>query len=92
MVKNKSKKTKNQPKEEEVEQQEEETPAEDSQPVQETKKVVQKKVEPVAKVEEKEESDIDDWDAADSDELVAKMDKKDVIVLENNEEDNNLAA
>ena len=71
---------------------EEEKPAEQDEEVKETKKV--EKTEDNKKVEakvESEESEIDDWDAADSDELAAKLDKKDLVVLENNDEDSNLA-
>jgi hypothetical protein len=54
----------------------------------EDENIIEKKVEKPA---EDEESEIDDWDAADSDELAAKLDKKDVMVLENNQEDESLA-
>lgn len=54
----------------------------------EDENIVEKKEEKPA---EDEESEIDDWDAADSDELAAKLDKKDCMVLEDNQEDNNLA-
>jgi len=50
--------------------------------------IVEKKVEKPA---EDEESEIDDWDAADSDELAAKLDKKEVIVLDSHLEDDDLA-
>ena len=71
---------------------EEEKPVEQNEEVKETKK--EEKVEDNKKAEakvESEESEIDDWDAADSDEIAAKLDKKALIVLEDNEEDNNLA-
>jgi translation initiation factor 5B len=48
-------------------------------------KVVEKKVQ-----EPEEDSEVDDWETADIDEIADKLDKKDVIVIENNEEDNNL--
>lgn len=50
------------------------------------------------KVEEKkaqapsEDSEVDDWETADLDEIADKLDKKDVIVIDNEEEDTNLAA
>ena len=56
-------------------------PVEEVKETKKEEKVEEKKVE--AKVES-EESEIDDWDAADSDELAAKMDKKEVSVLESN--------